>query len=410
MALHPITIDTAGGEYMDSVLVVDWAKAPGDPVAKGDLLLTVETAKAATEIEADRDGWLAGIAFAEGTEAPVGAVLGHLTDVEGDTASDSPEPDLRSEPAPPVSAARANDLPLARGRIVASPLARRLAAQKAVDLGGVTGTGPGGRIKARDVDRALRRMPAPAVVPGGTAGATLVLLHGFGADKTAWRQVRALMPRGIRTVAPDLPGHGGQAATPGLSLEDIAADLSARIEALGIEEMHLAGHSLGGAAALALAASGRQVVRSLTLIAPAGLGPEMNRGFVAGLTEAETPEALDFWLGQMVADAALLPEGFAEAVLAQMARQGTRVPLQRMARNLFPGGRPAFDLTATLSATDVPLRLIWGREDNVLPPALADRAPDHAALHLLRGVGHVPPLEAPALVARILGETILGAG
>ncbi|MCB1149765.1 MAG: lipoyl domain-containing protein, partial [Chlamydiia bacterium] len=50
MTLHPITIDAAGGEYMDSVLVIGWHKAPGDAVAAGDLLLTVETAKAATDI------------------------------------------------------------------------------------------------------------------------------------------------------------------------------------------------------------------------------------------------------------------------------------------------------------------------------------------------------------------------
>ncbi|MBN9549961.1 MAG: lipoyl domain-containing protein, partial [Alphaproteobacteria bacterium] len=75
-ATPPISIDSAGGEYMEAVLVVAWAAKPGDPVKAGDLIVTVETAKAATEIEADRDGWLADIFFTEGQVAPVGAVLG----------------------------------------------------------------------------------------------------------------------------------------------------------------------------------------------------------------------------------------------------------------------------------------------------------------------------------------------
>ena len=80
MTTHPISIDSAGGEYMETVLVIAWAMKSGDPVKTGDLLVTVETAKAATEIEADRDGWLAEIFFAEGQEAPVGAVLGTIAD------------------------------------------------------------------------------------------------------------------------------------------------------------------------------------------------------------------------------------------------------------------------------------------------------------------------------------------
>ena len=392
---------------MEDVLVLEWNKTVGEKISKGDLLLTVETAKAATEIQADRDGWLVEIAFPADTEAPVGAILGRIADNEGETveveASSSSTAVVQSKPTD----SPASDV--STRRVIASPLARRVAAQRGVTLDGVKGTGPKGRIKLRDVEHALQNKPltAPVALRGNVP---LILLHGFGADKTSWSKVRALIPRDIESVALDLPGHGEEAPRPALTLEAMIADLSKRLGALGHDEIHLAGHSLGGSAALALAASGRHVVRSLALLAPAGLGPGMNAGFVSGLANAETPEALDFWLGQMVAEQARLPAGFAAATLAQMERFNTRTSMQRMAENLFPGGQPAFDLRPKLAEIDVPLRLIWGQKDHILPRENSDCAPDHAARHLLRNIGHVPQLEAPALVARLLAETLRSAG
>lgn len=398
MALHPIRIAAAAGEYMDAALVVEWFKAPGDPVAKGDPLLAVETAKATTEIEADRDGWLAGIAIAVGEEAPIGAVLGRIADEEG-------------EAGPPAETAPADAAPLPASapkgaRVIASPLARRIAAERGLSLDRVTGSGPGGRVKLRDLERAASAAPRAA----SSARAPLILLHGFGADRNSWRQVRALLPREIETVALDLPGHGSEAASPAQTLDALVAALSDRIDSLGVEEIHLAGHSLGGAAALAIAASGRHVVRSLSLIAPAGLGDDVDREFLAGLLDAETPDALLPSLQRMVARPEAIPPAFAEIALSQIERAGAREPMRLMAEKLLPGGRPAFDLTGALGALDIPLRLIWGREDRIIPPRHADAAPDHAALHLLRGVGHVPQMEAAALTARLLGETARSAG
>ncbi|WP_160893795.1 alpha/beta fold hydrolase [Pseudooceanicola albus] len=408
MALHPITIEAAGGEYMESVLVLDWAVTEGAAVTEGDLLLTVETAKAATEIHADRSGWLARILVPADSEAPVGAVLGQLSDQPGEEGALETAADAAPAPLSPAEPVAEEPAPKG-GRIIASPLARRIAAQRGLSLEGLTGTGPNGRIKRRDVEKALSgpRPAAPALQHG--ARPPLVLLHGFAADRSSWRAVRALLPPGIEGHAPDLAGHGSRAAHPALSLSDLAADLSDRLARDGLEEIHLAGHSLGGAVALALLAQGRQVVRSLTLLAPAGLGPVADPGFLSGVASAETPAALQLWLERMVHDPATLPEGLAAATLAQTERAGNRAALQRMAANLFPGGTPAFDLRTALARVEVPLRLVWGREDAILSPA-TDPAPDHAALHLLRGIGHVPQLETPALTARLLSETLRSAG
>lgn len=427
MAIHPISIESAGGEYMESVVVVEWAAKPGDRVKKGDLVVTVETAKAATEVEAEHDGWLAGVFFEPGQEAPVGAVLGTIADSEADLAPSPDAPVMQPGAEVSVDAAREQSgekvmaVPSAT-RVIASPLARRLARAAGLDLARLTGTGPNGRIKQRDVlaaiDATAREKPArviedvvvstPAVLRGRPA--PLVLLHGFGADRSAWRQVLPLLPSGIETLALDLPGHGTEGQRPATGIEDMALAISDRLEEAGLESVHLAGHSLGGATALALTALGRVSVRSVTLFAPGGLGPEINGGFIAGLTRSMTPEALERWLALMVGDKAPLPQGYARAVLRQMEKTGNREALERLGDTLFPDGTQVFDLGGALAALAVPTRIVWGRADRIIPPAHAARAPDFAAVHLLSGVGHVPQMEAPTLTARLIGETVLSAG
>lgn len=430
MATHPISIDSAGGEYMEAVLVIAWAAKPGDPVKAGDLVVTVETAKAATEIEADRDGWLAEVFFAEGQEAPVGAVLGTIADEKpttGQPASMAPAmaPAATANPRELVASKASSSIRQPGGRAIASPLARRLAASAGLDLATISGSGPHGRIKKRDIDATLA---ARANEHGGTVGRTpaqtpsvaapalarravpVVLIHGFGADRSVWRQVVPLLEPGTETISLDLPGHGTEAARPAGNIEEIAFTLSDRLEDMGVGNAHLVGHSLGGAAALALARLGRLAVRSVTLLAPGGLGPEINAGFIAGLARATTAQALERWLTVMVGDPATLPAGYAQAALRQMEKPGNRGALTAMAESLFPDGTQGFDLAAALAELDVPTRLVWGKLDRIIPVAHAARAPGFAAVHLLDGIGHVPQIEAPALAARLITETVRSAG
>lgn len=428
MANHPISIDSAGGEYMETVVVVAWAARPGDRVKGGDLVVTVETAKAATEIESDRDGWLAEVFFAEGQEAPVGAVLGTIADEQPEPAKAPAagsavaapaaiDPDRAAAEETPAVAQQSGD------RVIASPLARRLARSAGLDLSGISGSGPRGRIKKCDVDAVLAARPdrdgASSPIrsaPAGSSGrparqpAPIVLIHGFGADRSIWRQVVPLLGPEIECIGLDLPGHGVEAARTAASIEEIALLLSDRLEEQGVTDAHLVGHSLGGAAALALAGIGRCALRSLTLIAPGGLGPEINAGFVTGITRASTVQALERWLATMVGDPAALPAGYAQAVLRQMQRTGNGEAMAALADGLFPDGTQGFDLAPSLAALTVPTRIIWGRLDRIIPVAHAARAPGFAAVHLLDGIGHVPQMEAPSLTARLITETVRSAG
>jgi pyruvate dehydrogenase E2 component (dihydrolipoamide acetyltransferase) len=163
------------GQGMESGTIVRWLKAEGDTVEKGEPLYELDTDKATQEVEAETGGVLLRIAVAEG-EVPVGqtvAVIGS----EGEAISDGPSEMARGpveEPAPqeveppaPASEPEAviNGAPERdAGRVKASPLARRMARERGIELGAVTGTGPDGRVVAEDVERAAVA-PAASVEP-----------------------------------------------------------------------------------------------------------------------------------------------------------------------------------------------------------------------------------------------------
>ncbi|WP_370030930.1 pyruvate dehydrogenase complex dihydrolipoamide acetyltransferase [Qipengyuania mesophila] len=160
---------------MEEGTLAKWLVKPGDKVEAGDIMAEIETDKATMEFEAVDEGTIASIAVDEGTEGvKVGTVIAMLAEEGEDVdeaakaapSGDAPKEEAKSEPASakaePVAApaptpapAPAASAPKPSGdRIIASPLAKRIAEQKGIDLSGVTGSGPNGRIVKADVEGA----------------------------------------------------------------------------------------------------------------------------------------------------------------------------------------------------------------------------------------------------------------
>lgn len=160
------------GLTMTEGVLLEWKVRPGDAVARGQLLYVIETDKIATEVEAEADGILETQLVAEGETAPVGAVVGRLAG-SGEAGATKPRPEAATGAMPPSPRPQAISTVSRRGdaqRIVATPLARRMARANALDLAGVTGSGPRGRIKAIDVERTLGEpRQAPEKAAAGSA-------------------------------------------------------------------------------------------------------------------------------------------------------------------------------------------------------------------------------------------------
>lgn len=447
---------------MEEGHLVRWLKKEGAPVKAGDLLAEIETDKAVMEMEAEADGRLGPILVGDGTRAvAVGTLIASIL-AEGEAAPEpAPAPAAAKTapvPAAPVPAAPAPAAPLAPVRpaaaapsrpatpapspalapsiaalvtarkVVASPLARRLADDYGLDLSRLSGSGPRGRIVRLDVERARDASARPAPVPqprrsGAAApgllhhawlrqgeGRPVVLLHGFGSDLNGWRPFLAGGSPARPLLGLDLPGHGGSAAVAAAGFDALVEAVAGTLEGLGLLDVDVVAHSLGAAVAVALAAEGHIGVRSLFLLSPAGLGPDINGAFVSGFARARTMESLAPWMAELVADPAVLTPAFLRAAAAARADATLIDAQQRLAATLFPDGTQAFGVRTRLEQLAAPVTIVFGQDDRIIPWSHTRRVPGEVALHLFPGVGHLPQLEVRDAVWRLLDRHLRTAG
>ncbi len=419
---QPILVPQVGQDLTEAKIVELHVKL-GDRVKKGDLVAVVESEKASFEVEAFAEGFVISLPYNVDDWAPVLQPL-MLLGAEGEVAAAAPVATV----APvlvPVAAAGAAAVPApastpipgpapVAGELRASPAARVAATNKGLDLAAIVGTGPAGAVVLRDTTAA----PALAKIPGGVnlrtlqsgQGAPVIFIHGFGADLSAWRPLVGRINLGVPMMALDLPGHGASTGHSVTSFDDIVAIVGDALRTLP-GGVHLVGHSVGAAVAMALTARGDLDVRSLTLLSPAGLGPSVDGAFVDGFLAAQTEAALAAWMRRLVHDPVMLAPVLVRATLAARADTGL-VPAQRkVARALFEGGTQLFSTAAALRSYPGPCTVIVGRDDAIMSAAeIAAAIPPQAALHRLPSVGHLPQIEAAELVVTLICRTVRAAG
>jgi pyruvate dehydrogenase E2 component (dihydrolipoamide acetyltransferase) len=410
------------GQDLTEAKVVALHVKLGDKVKKGDVVAEVESEKASFEVEAFASGTVLHLSYALGDTAKVLAplmILGEPDEkVDGAAVAEAAGP-VKEEAGTGEAAAAIAPALQANGKLRSSPLARRVAAAGGIAIERLSGSGPRGAVVLRDVRLALEGTAQKTASPqtriafrnlkAGT-GVPVVFLHGFGADLSAWRSFVDHVTIANPQVGLDLPGHGGSSDQVVSDFTSLVGEVAAALSATGRTRLHLVGHSLGGAVAAALTARSELDVKSLTLISPAGLGPKINGDFVEGFLSAGSEAALKVWMTSLVHDSARLPGAMIRAT--QAAREGTGLAAhqRQLAEAVFAGSTQLFSIAEKLDAYRGPCRVIAGRADSIIPIEQMESLPGHIALNRLAGVGHLPFLEAPELVGRLVAETVRAAG
>lgn len=420
------------GEQMDEARLVSWRVQPGDSFEADQVLLEIETDKSVIEVTAPR----------------MGRMIEHLIDVDARISLGSPvarlmlegeaDPEAAAPPGPqtdiatfttatPISSASAvpatpNENSVS-GWIPMTPAARAALRAGGLQPSSIAGSGPGGRLTLSDVQRAgnggsirvgregefsvptrhgnihLKTWNASG---NRGASATVVLIHGLFADLQAWGAMALHLSRaGSRVVALDLPVHGNS--------EAVADDFASLVESVGDAvdgategPIVLVGHSFGAAVAAHLVDRPCLPVQALVLLAPLGLGTEIEQRFLDGVLNGHTAEALGRELSKLSASGAVPSDAYLEDLRARIAAR--RAALVAVCNGVAVRGVQQVAIRARLDAAPCPVAIVHGRADEIIPWQHALNAPPRAALHLAPHVGHMPQWDATALTTEVIAR------
>ncbi len=369
-AIKPIVMPK-WGLAMQEGMVARWLVEEGAEIRAGDEILDIETSKIANVYESPVSGRLRRRVVGEGETVPVGALLGVVAD---SSVSDA---DLDTYVAKFQEEFAAH----------AAEAAEAVPEPETIEAGG----------------RRIRHLAM-----GEGEGPPVIFIHGFGGDLANWQFNQEALAETRQTYALDLPGHGGSIKEVGAGdVPALARAVLDFMDAKGIEQAHLVGHSIGGAIALWLALEQPERVASATLICPAGLGPDINMDYIEGFMAAKRRKQLQPVLEMLVADASMVSREMIEDVLKMKRLDGVQEALNRIIGAVFPGGRQALQLKDRIGQAKVPIQIIWGEQDRIVPAAHAEGLPDNVPVHRL-DAGHMVHLERAAEVNERLKAFLTG--
>ena len=361
--ITPLIMPKWGLEMREGT-ISGWLVAEGTRIEVGTPVLDVETDKISNAVEAPDAGLLRRKVAKDGEVLPVKALLAVLAEPEvGDAEIDA--------------YIAAYEVPAAGG-----DEADEAAAFQWAEVDGI-------RV------RYARRGPE--------AGVPVLFVHGFGGDLGNWLFNLDAVAELAPVIALDLPGHGqSDAKLPGTSLAALSGFVAKFLDPLGVERVHWVGHSMGGAIGAQFALDHPQRVASLALIASAGLGAEIDGGYIDGFVQAASRRELKPVVEKLFADPSLVSRQLLDDLLRYKRIDGVTELLGALGSALFGGGVQHALPALQLQPAQLPLRVVWGEQDRVIPAAHAQAAPAGATVAVLAGAGHMVMMEKAGEVNALL--------
>ncbi|MDB6084963.1 MAG: alpha/beta hydrolase fold [Gammaproteobacteria bacterium] len=351
------------GLSMEEGIIVGWRVAEGSPTAAGVELVEIETSKIANSLEAREAGVLRRQLAKPGQVVACGELIGIIaTDAVAESEIDAFIANFpRPRPAAPQAGENASSDP---SLLLELPLGRQL----------------------RCVER-------------GQLGSVVVFLHGFGGDVQTWMFNQGRIAEHHRTFAFDLPGHGDSTKqVDSGSIEELASSVAYGIDHLELKRIHLVGHSLGAAVALALCQRRPERVASVSLLAPLAFGSHANQAYISDFTSAQRGRDVQRCLALLFAEPKAVRRDMIESVVRYKRLDGVTDALAKIAASALREPAPV-EMSSGVKTLTNRLLVIRGMHDNIVS---AGEMPPGVRSQILADSGHMPHMEEPDRVNELL--------
>ena len=242
----------------------------------------------------------------------------------------------------------------------------------------------------------------------------IVFLHGFGAAAFVWADLQEDFADERPSLAYDLPGHGQSLDAAGLgNAGHMARAVTADLERRGICRAHFVGHSMGGAVASKIALRTPALAASMTLLAPGGYGPEINHRLLRRYTEAADHDTLMVALENMYGWNSPVPERVVSGLVERRSSPGSSERLETIFAAILvereSGLEQGVIARRELGTLTMPIKVLWGTQDRVLPTRQAHRLPPLFAAHVFEDTGHMLIEERPSETVLLIRQNIRAA-
>jgi pyruvate dehydrogenase E2 component (dihydrolipoamide acetyltransferase) len=348
---------------MEEGTIVGWRIAEGSPTVAGLELVEIETSKIANAVEAAQAGVLRRQLIGPGQTVACGELIGIIaTDEVSEAAIDA---FIAQFPRPQTAAS------------------------------------PGGESASSDPALTVE-LPSGSrlrCLTSGSLGSVAVFLHGFGGDSRTWLFNQGRIAEHHLTFAFDLPGHGGSTKEVDQgSVEELAGSVESGLDQLKLSRIHLIGHSLGAAVALALWERQPDRVASVSLLAPFAFGGRANQRYLSDFVSAQRTRDMQRCLALLFADSKAVSREMTEAVVQYKRLDGVTDALTKIAASALREPAPV-DIAPTLKPLTNRVLVIRGRGDNIVS---AGEIPSDVKVQTLTHSGHMPHMEEPDRVNELL--------
>lgn len=269
---------------------------------------------------------------------------------------------------------------------------------------------------ANDVVLTYMERESSLVGSNASNAESIVLVHGFSANKDNWIKFTGSLDEKYHVIAVDLAGHGDsdQLLTTDYGLIKQAERLNALLTSLGIESFHIAGNSMGGAISALYTLKYPNQIRSLNLIDSAGVDGDTPSEYYNMLAEGNNPliatdeESFEYRMDFTMSQPIFLPWPLRPALLRKtIDRKDINSKIfsdmvatkKRLASSSFEA-----QITNIIAKNNIPTMIMWGEEDRVLDVSAATafkKLIPNAHLHIFTEVGHLPMVEIPSESAEV---------